>query len=316
MEDQSRSWDSLSPDSAMHSFGDAKKYTAFIWVYDKKSGKSILYSQPGNEFHGSGTTQKQYGGNVLRKSFFFKNKNAVACFGRFGVTNKGGFVTIWSYQEEEPIRSYQKDENRGFNTPNKEEIKILLKGLLGQSPIKVMGHSPAKLPITTDYVFVVGGLVHTVAEFVGDSIQQQDPRCKAMTIDIQGRAVPLDQVQAQLHMVRGQQLDLLKGAFCSQYQNLKNATTTAHCIIQHSQIDDIQNNLKCGNDKELYKSLLKAGKENYKQNLINVFRSPEKIGQEFRRQRDIDHAWDKLQGENFSFKEWLNKNWSKSHDCV
>jgi hypothetical protein len=39
--------------------------------------------------------------------------------------------------------------------------------------------------------------------------------------------------------------------------------------------------------------------------LRDIFRSPEKIDREFRTQKEIDAAWDKLQGENFSFKEWL-----------
>lgn len=307
-----RGWDEMNPDSAMHSFGDAGKFTAFIWVYDKKSGKSLLYSQPGDQFHSTGAGEKQYGGTELRKSLLFKKReHAVACFGRFGVTDKGGFVTIWKYQEEELLTHYdrtrQKEDNRGFSSPNKEEIKILLKGLMGQAPIKIIGKTPAKLPITADYVFVVGGNAQTVGEFVGDTGQQQDPRCKAMTIDIQGRPTPLDQIQASMHMVKGQQLALLRGGFCSQYQALKNSATTAHCQIQHRQIDDIQSKFKCGDDQDEYQKMLKTGKADYKQKLRDIFRSPERIDQEFRgRQSDIDAAWDKLQGEHFSFKEWLN----------
>jgi hypothetical protein len=309
-ESRERGWSGMNPDSAMTNFGDADRFTAFIWVYDKKSGKSLLYSQPGDKFHGTGTGEKQYGGTELRKSLLFKKREAVVCFGRFGVTNKGGFVTIWKYQEEEPLTHYdvtrEKEDNRGFSSPNKEEIKILLKGLLGQAPIKIIGKTPAKLPITTDYVFVVGGNAQTVGEFVGDTGQQQDPRCKAMTIDIQGRPTPLDQIQASMHMVRGQQLALLRGGFCSQYQALKNSAATAHCQIQHRQIDDIQSKFKCGNNQDEYQKMLQAGKADYKQKLRDIFHSPDKIGQEFRTQKEIDAAWDKLQGENFSFKEWLN----------
>jgi len=136
---------------------------------------------------------------------------------------------------------------------------------MAQAPMKVIGKSPAKLPITADYVFVVGGNAQTVGEFIGDSGKEQDPRCKAMVIDIQGRPTPLDQIQASMHMVRGQQLALLRGGFCSQYQALKRNADTAHCQIQHRQIDDIQSKFKCGDDQDEYQKMLKAGRADYKQ---------------------------------------------------
>jgi hypothetical protein len=175
------------------------------------------------------------------------------------------------------------------------------------APIKVIGNSPATLPITVDYKFVVGGDVKVVGEFVGAGVQQQkDPQCD-MKINVQGRPLPLSDVQAQLHMVKGEPLSLLRAAFCTQAKALKNSPTTQHCTAQQRQLDDLDRAFKCGDDKDLYQTMLQAGKQNYRQDLRNIFRNPEKIGQEFRTQKEIDKAWDYLQkGESYSFKEWLH----------
>lgn len=307
-EDYEAELKNINPDNAMYNYGESDKFTAFIWVLNKKNGQSYLYSQPGNQYHGTGSDEGP-GMTKLRKSLHFKERDAVAAFGRFGLTPKGGFVTIWNVNNDEVEtdfdKEYKKGLNRGFNQPNNDDIKILLKGLLGESPIKIIGVSPARLPITKDYTFVVKSHAQTVGEFLGDTGPQEDPTCRDMQINIQGRLTPLDQVQAQLHMVKGQQLSFIKGAFCTQYQALKNSPSTQHCKVQHQQIDDIASALKCGDDKQLYKSLLQAGKLDQRQNLRNIFSNPERITQQFRTQKDVDAAWDKLQGEH-SFREWLD----------
>lgn len=138
---------------------------------------------------------------------------------------------------------------------------------------------------------------------------KEDEECTRLnTINIQNKPVSLPQILGQLHMVRGQELGYLKSGFCSQYQQLK--AQAKECPVQSKMLDTTAQGFKCGDDKDLYNYMLQAGKADYKQKLRDIFRSPDKIGQEFRTQKEIDDAWDELQlgkksYESFSFKEWL-----------
>jgi hypothetical protein len=138
---------------------------------------------------------------------------------------------------------------------------------------------------------------------LGFGAQQQDPVCGGMKINVQGRPTSISDVMGQLHMVKGQQLDFLKGAFCSQYQGLKNSPEYQKCTLQHRQLDDIATALKCGKDD--YKNFLQAGRANYAQRLRGIFADPYKMDQEFRTQKELDAAWDYLnKKEHLSFREW------------
>lgn len=315
--DEYGGWSGISPDSVIHSYGDASKFTAFVWIYDKKTNQSILYCQPGSMYHAQGMDKYEPESKLVKALKFEGRQGAVACFGRFGETNvkgeQGGFVTIWRYDEDEYSshydQEYKKQMNRGYVQPNTNDIKLLLKGMLGQAPLKIIGKSPAKLPITPEYRFVVQGKVQTVGEFLGGVQQQEDPqdaKCRdLLKVNVQNRPTPLSDVQAQLHMVKGQARDLLRGAFCSQYQQLKNAAQSHGCPRHIQQIDDIEKGFQCGDDAGLYGSLLKQGKDAYKQQLRDIFRDPNKVGQYFRTQKDINAAWDYLRGEHYSFSNWL-----------
>lgn len=305
-------WEKLDPDSAMHSFGDSSKYTAFIWVLDKGKNKSILYAQPGSMYHGEGNSE-------LKKAGVLKDRNTVALFGRFGEVKRrddgtypeGGFVTVWSHKEGDfPDDEYDRERNRGFNRANEQDLKTFLQSMLGQFPMKVIGKSPARLPITIDYVFTspLAG-AKSVGEMLGVN-QAADPICGNMKINIQGRPTAIPDIMGQLHMVRGPQLDLLKGAFCSQYQSLKSHPEYQKCTRQLSQLDDIYSGLKCGQND--YQSSLQAGKAAYRQRLKDIFSDPHKMSQEFRTQKEIDAAWDYLnKKEHISFREWYLK-WNGS----
>lgn len=307
-------WPDLNPDSAIHSFGNSSEYTAFIWVYDKDKNRAWLFVQPGNEYHGYG-----FNNTELRHAKNLAKRNTVAMFGRFGEAKKqratsdhpeGGFVTVWRYKDDEyPTDHYDKSINYEFSQATPSDVKVFLKSMLGKFPLKVIGHSPAKLPITPDYMFTSPqhGAVQ-IGEFLGQETQV-DP-CSGMKIDVHGRPTAIPDIMGQLHMVRGQQLDLLKGAFCSQYQGLKSSPQYKDCGFQQRQLDYIAGNLKCGGND--YKTALQAGKLAYKQKLRDIFSDPHKINKEFRTQKEIDAAWDYLnQKEHFSFREWYSK-WNGS----
>ena len=303
-------WSTLNPDSAMHSFGESKGYTAFVWLLDKSTNKSILFCQPANEYHQDGFESSA---SALQGSKAYRGKpNIVALVGRFGEAKRersrlvknpenhpeggslsnhpeGGFVTLWTVAKDQAGETY------GFNNANMEETKTFLMALLGKFPMDVKGNSPAKLPITESYVVRTDypQISQTVGQFLAGAEEEEDPVCSKMAIDVHGKPTPIGAVVGQMHMVRGQQLDLLKGAFCSQYSLLRNSPNTVHCKTQNQQLDDIAANFKCGlGEFEAYK---KAGKFARRQDLKNLFSNPQKLGQEFRTQKELDAAWDELQ---------------------
>jgi hypothetical protein len=306
------SWVDLNPDTAIHSFGDSDNYTAFMWILDKDANESYLFVQPGSKYHGTGFSDKEW-----KDAVPLKDKNTSALFGRFGDAKRkfdshkhpeGGFLTVWGAgvkDSDYPDDEYTKSSNYGFGLNSPDEMKKFIYALLGKFPMKVIGNSPAKLPITPDYMF---GTSHktpqTVGAYLSGGVEPEDAKCASMQINVQNKPTTIAQLMGQLHMVRGSQRDLLKGAFCSQYDQLKKSPETQHCDLQHRQLDNIASNLQCGQND--YATFLKAGKQDYRQRLKDIFRDPHKIGREFRTQKEIDAAWDELnKRENFSFRGWL-----------
>ena len=148
----------LNPDSALHEFGDPVRFTAFVWILDKTTGKVDLFNQPGNKYHTQGSME----GGELYAARDLDDDNHVGIFGRFGESARGGgFVTVWE------TRSFGKF----FKDATDKDTKTMLLGFLGKSPMEIHGQSPAKLPIDSDYIFSKGDGAEYVKDVLGDNVQ-------------------------------------------------------------------------------------------------------------------------------------------------
>ncbi len=164
-------WDELNPDAVVKSeFGDASNYTAFIWVLDKIRNRSYLYVQPGSDYHNDGFSS--YSDSALRRARYFRNKKGYhALVGRFGEAKRdyvidthpeGGFITVWpsginqEKDDEYYDKHYATSANNDLNPIDPADVKTFLMALLGKFPMRVIGKSPAKLPITPDYIINIG----------------------------------------------------------------------------------------------------------------------------------------------------------------
>ena len=295
-------WELLNPDSAMRTFGPAEDFTAFIWILDKEKNKAFLFTQQGNQYH-SDLTERHGIRDIKSKenvTFYDGRFGKVANDKRkFGEIAGKGFIAAWTR-----------------DIVSEEDEKTFLRGMLGQSPMEIVGNSPAELPITRDYIFKEGYHIQTVGDILGDvKGQELDPACTGIEINIQGQPNNIPQVLSKLHMVRGPAMDSLKGAFCTQYPALKKSSDIQHCTVQQQQLDDIASALKCGQDD--YGSFLKTGRGGWRQGQKSAL-SPENIGQKapgpraffHPTQRELDKEYDALRfgkksWENFSFWGWL-----------
>lgn len=133
----------------------------------------------------------------------------------------------------------------------------------------------------------------------------QKPEC-AVTIDVKGQPTKLDVILGNFHMVKDDRLPAMKAAVCSQGPKLKSDMEKAGCKLQISMLDQLIKQSDCNNND--YNSLKQSGKISRKQQLRDIFADPEKMNQ-FRTQKEIDAAWDELQGEHrmTGFKELVKE---------
>lgn len=142
-----------------------------------------------------------------------------------------------------------------------------------------------------------------------------DPGCKELGVNVQGRFMPLGELIGNLHMVKGVNLELMKSAFCANYEALKRKAEQMGCEGGLALIAHIASRIECGKaatgtNQEKWDAAKKAGASALRADYQKIFSNPSRIDTEFRgRQRDIDAAWDFLQkgrNETFvGFKQWL-----------
>lgn len=141
---------------------------------------------------------------------------------------------------------------------------------------------------------------------------KNSPECEKLgTFTVAGKPMKLSTMIGNMHMVKGDRLDAMKGAFCPAAQDVKKKMQQAGCGDAEF-IDALWAKFGCVSDMAgQYDQLKKLGAASYRRELQGVFSQPEKIDAEFRgRQKDIDAAWDYLQkGRNEhrfnGFKTWL-----------
>lgn len=294
----------MNPDSAMSRYGDSGDFTAFIY----SSATNTLFCQPGSEYHQSGLS-----GVSELKQMKNEPKNTKTFFGRYGKTfDAGGFITLWDISETDIKTNYN------YDIGDINDLKKMLTSMVNRS-IKIVGDSPAELP-DENYVFTSYSSEYNRI-FVKDIINDQDtedkqdtenPECKKIAkVNIRGREMDLGTAFGNLHMVKGPELQFMKTSICAQHDRLQSDLEKHSCKSQLGILDDILNKLSCPSkgDHGEWNKLKSQGRTQYRQGLKRIFSNPEKIGDEFRTQKDVDDAWDELQHgkreSKLSFKRWL-----------
>ncbi len=300
---------SLTPDSAMHSFGDSTKFTAFIY-----STTNTLFCQPGSEYHGEGLTYSE-----LREAKK-EPKGTRFLFGRFGKTRRGGgFITVWrtaadvddheshsrdkdheqEHWEKDRVTDYDPDTYYDLKLGDTAVLKQMLKSMV-QGSARIVGESPAEYPISDNYIYTDGdGINDLISSIVGHiDMPKPDNECfKMAKINVRGRDMPLGAILGNFHMVRGPELEYMKGAVCNEYDRLKRQLTASKCTASLSLLQDIWDRMGgCpGDNKAGWDKLKNQGAMNYRNDLKKIFSNPDSIDTEFRgSQKDIDAAWDFL----------------------
>lgn len=246
-----------------------------------------------------------------------KEPNGTHIFiGRFGSSKKGGgFVTVWNVDVDN--RGIDDDYLTALEAKvgTLDELKHMLAGMVS-GQIKVVGNSPADLPITDDYVVATQALKpKLVSDFIGrlHSPDDKETKCRQLArLTIDGRAMDFGTALNNFHMVRGPQMDKIKAAVCT--QGLFTKGQLKGCDHELELLNALAQKAGCGSPEQNYQGLLKTGRSLYRRELDDIFRKPDKVDTYFRgRQKDIDAAWDYLQkGRNEArfagFKNWLNEH--------
>lgn len=140
--------------------------------------------------------------------------------------------------------------------------------------------------------------------------QQEKPEC-AVTLDVKGTPTPLDVILGNFHMVKDDRLPAMKTAVCTQGVQMKDDLEKAGCTLQVSMLDQLIDKSGCNNQSGEYQNLLQGGRINRRQELQKIFADPERMEKEFRTQKELDAAWDELQGKRehrmIGFAEWLTR---------
>lgn len=138
--------------------------------------------------------------------------------------------------------------------------------------------------------------------------RQDRPEC-AVTLDVKGQPTKLDVILGNFHMVKDDRLPAMKNAVCSQGVKMKDDLEKAGCDLHLAILNQLIDKSNCNQSGE-YQRLKQGGKIQRKQELRKIFDSPELTAQTFRTQKELDAAWDELQGEHAmtGFSEWLNSS--------
>jgi hypothetical protein len=150
------------------------------------------------------------------------------------------------------------------------------------------------------------------------------PQCKQFAqIVVDGKPMDFSQILSSLHMVRGNEIERIKAAYCSAAPQIKQQLQKQDCKGQAKLADTIWNRLKC-NDQQTWNQLKKAGRRVQRDNLRDTFRKgtefsksgEDYLGSQFRTQKDLDAAWDDLMHgkheHKLNFKKWLQESHSEN----
>lgn len=137
-------------------------------------------------------------------------------------------------------------------------------------------------------------------------VKQDRPEC-AVTLDVLGEPTKLGTIMGNFHMVKDNRLPAMKAAVCAQGPHMKKELEKAGCTVQVNMLDDLIQKSNCNQSNKEYEDLKTAGRIDRKQYLRSLFADPERMEKEFRTQKDLNAAWDELQGEHrmTGFAEWI-----------
>lgn len=259
----------LDPSSALEGdYGEPSSMTAFIY----SSATNTLFCQPGDILHKKG----RYGETDLRM-VEEEPGNSKFLVGRFG----DGWVTVWRTSST-PDSSGPYDVHYGLPLGGEEVLQKMLAGMMGS--VRVVGESPARLPISGDYVVTkADGTVEYVRNVVGGGVKEDPCKDLAKIGDMD-----LGAVLSSLHMVRGAALEKIKFAVCNSYENLKGVLEKNGCSGQLGLLGDARRRVGDCSGYDWRRAL-----SGHRDELRKAFSGD--VESEFRgRQRDIDAAWDKL----------------------
>jgi hypothetical protein len=152
-------------------------------------------------------------------------------------------------------------------------------------------------------------LIHISSRKQNYIAKQHRPECD-VTLDVKGIPTKLSDILGNFHMVKDDRLPAMKTAVCSQGPNLKKKLLNSKCDSEISMIDQLLQKAHCQKAGE-YNSLKQGGRIARKQELQKIFADPEAISRNFRTQKELDAAWDELQGKKehrmTGFIEWISK---------
>lgn len=305
--DRLKLFKNLDPGEAMYAFGDGRKHTAFIY----SANSHTLYCQPGDYSHDQGLRKKSALARILKEPIGIR-----VFLGRFGVSPKGGgFVTIWGVDVDNEGLEDDYLTVIEAKVGTMEDLKAMLKGMVDGS-IKVVGTSPATLPITDDYVVATQTVKPKyVSDFIGKSAPPEDAqetKCRQFAkLTIDGRNMDYGTALNNFHMVRGPMMDKIKASICT--QGFYNKDRLKGCDHELELLNTLMQKAGCGTPEQNYRGLVNTGKQLYARELGDIFKAPDRIDTEFRgRQKDIDDAWDFLQKHRecrfHGFRNWLNEH--------
>jgi hypothetical protein len=298
----------LDPDNAMTNYG--KKVTAFIW----SASTNTLFCQPGEMSHDTGVSSKRR--STQLKKVLQEPIGSRIFVGRYGETPNGGFVTVWNVDvDNQGLEEEGMDEDDWrtvleVKVGNMNDLKTMLRSMV-MNTAKVVGAGRATYPITEDYVITTQVLPpKLVSDFIGKIHSQEEDDCrKKAVINIDGRSTNFGTLLGNFHMVRGADMDKMRGAICNQGPGLQREL--GHCDHEAGTLKRLMTLAKCGDVHQSFNVAKDLGHKIYRDKLRKIFSKPEEIDKEFRTQREIDAAWDYLQkGEArfIGFRNFLNES--------
>jgi hypothetical protein len=150
---------------------------------------------------------------------------------------------------------------------------------------------------------------------------EDEPKCDTIAkINVDSKQMDFTQILSAMHMVKGNQMDRIKAAYCSAAPQIKQQLQQQGCNNYLSLADNIWSRMKCkAGDDQAWNQLKQAGRRAYRDNLRDTFRKgaesskrgEDYLGTQFRTQKELDAAWDDLmhgkREHTLNFKEWLTK---------
>jgi hypothetical protein len=264
----------ITPDDIYYNQGYFNSEESITFTYDVN--KDFLFVKKYPKTHADIASSEQFK-EIADQMFHDTDRDFLLRYdfvlGRFGSLLEGGWVIAFWNENSPDIEKTLNKLTKKFPYLNEEETLV----------------------VTFD-----GYMRKLSGKKIKYTLQKQDPNCD-QKINVNNVPTSIEKLIGSLHSVKGIEAKSTKTQVCNQSDLVANKL--ANCPVKLKLLNYLVNKLDCKSDD--YNKIMNNAKDAYRQELINIFRDPEKINSYFRTQRDIDRAFDYIQQKECSFKNWL-----------